>query len=299
MTAEEQLQTWIADLHDRDPDVRMAAARSLRQSASGTAAAIPDLCRLLEDREAEVRKEVAETLAALGVPAVPVLVKILRDSSPDARSEAAFALGEIGPPAVAALPALTAAALTDATILVRRWAAEALGLIGAGRPEALKALRKALKDWDSAVRCSAAFALGRLGPEAATAADALIAMLKDPHPNVYREVAVALGKIGPPAIEQLRPALMHHAAEVRCGAAFALGMIGPPAWEAIPRPECDVAGQQPACPHRRRRGAGTDRPAPSAGIAGLARGVARSQARMCVPLPLTRWARCIGRMMRC
>ena len=89
---------------------------------------VPDLTRLLTDKEARVRRRAALAIGRVGLPdGVPPLVALLADSDPEVRQMAAFGLGLIGD-RTARDPLVTA--LADPSVLVKGSAAEALGLIG-------------------------------------------------------------------------------------------------------------------------------------------------------------------------
>ena len=89
---------------------------------------VPDLARLLTDKEARVRRRAALAIGRVGLPdGVPPLVALLADSDPEVRQMAAFGLGLIGD-RTARDPLVTA--LADPSVLVKGSAAEALGLIG-------------------------------------------------------------------------------------------------------------------------------------------------------------------------
>jgi HEAT repeat protein len=80
---------------------------------------------MLKDRNAEVRREAASALAAIGPAAVHGLVAMLKDGHSADRYWAVRALGQIGPGARAAVPHMLVA-LKDKHHQVRREAREAL-----------------------------------------------------------------------------------------------------------------------------------------------------------------------------
>ncbi len=89
---------------------------------------VPDLARLLTDKEARVRRRAALAVGRVGLAdGVPPLVALLADADPEVRQMAAFALGLIADKA-ARDPLVTA--LADPAAIVKGSAAEALGLIG-------------------------------------------------------------------------------------------------------------------------------------------------------------------------
>ena len=89
---------------------------------------VPDLTRLLSDKEARVRRRAALAVGRVGLPdGVQPLVALLSDPDPEVRQMAAFALGLIADKS-ARDPLVTA--LADPATMVKGSAAEALGLIG-------------------------------------------------------------------------------------------------------------------------------------------------------------------------
>ena len=131
---EEKLD-WMMRLEDqrilRDPNppppVVMVPATTLRPAIVEPPPP-SDLIRLLNDREARVRRRAALALGRVGLAeAVEPLTRILVDEDPEVRQMAAFALGLIGN---AAARSALVAALKDTSPIVSGRAAEALGTIG-------------------------------------------------------------------------------------------------------------------------------------------------------------------------
>jgi hypothetical protein len=91
---------------------------------------IPVLVETLGDADADVRKNVAHSLARIGQSSVAPLLDILKDKdkSKELKANAAYILGKIGPPAREALPTLTKA-LKDHDRELRRRAAFAIANI--------------------------------------------------------------------------------------------------------------------------------------------------------------------------
>lgn len=185
----------------------------------GTEADVPDLLKALQRSEGARRADAAEELGRIGPPAksaVPELVKLLKDRNADVRLASAGALASIDPKNPAILSALDGELKAGPD--QRKSAAEILGDLGAvGVP----ALTGALKDADAGVRWAAAESLGRTGPPAKSAVPALAAALEDK--EIRSIVAEALAGIGPdakPAVPSLiqiirkekEPSLRHTAA---------------------------------------------------------------------------------------
>ena len=127
---------WVERLGDPDPDVRRAAAVSLRRLGPGAAPAVPALARALRDDPDEwVCDAAAKALSEVGAPAVPALIEALREADrPEVRLASAVALSQQEAVAARAVPALIDA-LEDDAEPVRRQAAKGLARIGAAAKE--------------------------------------------------------------------------------------------------------------------------------------------------------------------
>jgi HEAT repeat protein len=269
---------------DDNSDVRVAAARAL--AAMGTPQAIEALVdRLRPDdipvfqaavrsldvadtdalqtfvghfvRESgEVKRQLVNSLSAVGPAAEPVLKACLAHESPHLRSAAVFPLvalsGEQAVPAVLPL-------LADAEADVRQAAAAALSSLGrtssssaidmlrnGDLPAALAAadvlaaaggewfepLVAALKSEQAGPRAGACRALGALGDE--RAGPHLTARLKDPRPEVRSEAASALGRLAwAKGTPHLLGALDDPDPGVAQAAIGALRQLGQPAVDAL------------------------------------------------------------------
>src|SRR5260370_38008711 len=89
---------WRAELKDRDPEVRYAAAAALGNIGAKAGAAVPDLTEALKDPNDMVRARVVTTLWSLGSAAkdtVPDLIAALQDKNAEVRLNAAGALGSL------------------------------------------------------------------------------------------------------------------------------------------------------------------------------------------------------------
>jgi len=193
--------------------------------------AVPRLISALK-RE-KVRPYVVYMLGQIGAaskPAVPELAKLLNDENPDVRHETAIALAKIGPNAKEAVPAL-AKALEECDGPSCCGVAYALGRIG--DPEAVPALMKALESKDETLAAIGAWALVQIRPkDAKTAEKALPVLIRElggSDPKFRRGAAEALKQLGPlakPAVPALKKALNDDEASVRAMAAEALAAIG-------------------------------------------------------------------------
>jgi len=154
------------ELSDRDPGVRMRAARVFCDQEDPEA--IPALVELLQDPCLWVRVSAAYALGRNSHPdAVPILIEIFeQDWNGYVRKGIVWALGNAQDPR--ALPVLARAVIQDIAA-VRLWAASAIGQLGAkvGTALSLEAAMAGLlqgcqRDPIPAVRSNCAWALGQL-----------------------------------------------------------------------------------------------------------------------------------------
>ncbi|HEX6259965.1 MAG TPA: HEAT repeat domain-containing protein, partial [Woeseiaceae bacterium] len=212
-------------LEDPAMQARWAAAKSLEAIESDAAAAIPELAAALDDDAWVVRWAAARALGAVAAEphldtVADSLAAALRDRDSRVCEAAAFALEQVGPGATAAIDALSAASahgrgeapeecqvidvgpaaeqvLMESGWTVRWAAVRALGVVGAGRAEALSPLTAALDDDQWQVRGVATLAVGGFG-ELATrpVISDLVEGLDDEHPAVRKATLIALRELG-------------------------------------------------------------------------------------------------------
>lgn len=185
--------------------------------------AVPDLCRLLTDRHAEVRVVAVRALGRIGDPAAAWrLIASLDQSDPVPSLLATHTLVQLGPGAEVTL----SAALDHPEARVRAVCLEALGLLGA--TGALDRVARVLReDPVLDVRVAAATNLGRLGTRGAV--EPLSQALTSARPTALRSAAArALGDLGTPsAVEALVALLDDEQYRVAHEAAHALRRLGP------------------------------------------------------------------------
>jgi HEAT repeat protein len=227
----------VAALGDRDPEVRLRAARALgRVGAGADDLARAPLLGALRDPDRGVREAARDALARAGRPddsEVPALRKLLKDRYTAARRYAVDALGELGPAAAPAVPDLAERAAEDLVAEVRRKAVEALARVGPQRKEAVGAFRRALGDDDVGVCRRAARALAG-GKEGSVAG--LLEALGHADEEVRRTAEEALGKVKfeKADVPALAKALGSPRPGVRRRALEALGSLGADAEGAVP-----------------------------------------------------------------
>lgn len=246
------IQELVRALQDTDREVRLAAARYLRDGGPEADAEVVRIAGSLEHPDPEARCEAALLLSCMGPAAqaaTPAIVAALKDDDERVRTQAIHALSAIGIGVVPLIPEL----LRGGNPLVRKGGALAVAfmasqvnghvplmdpdldaaLIHAG---VVDRLAERLSDEDGPVRVSAADALAQIGP-AAAAVPQLIESLDDQASEVREYAADALGLIGPAgskAVDALARTLRDPVAKVREWAAIALGLIGATASAATP-----------------------------------------------------------------
>jgi len=157
--------------------------------------AIPALEGALTSGNATASRNAGYGLSEVGAAAQEVLLEAMGHECENARMHAAFALGELGTGDGERTGAV-AKAVSDPSVVVRRSAVEALGLLKEPVDLILPALELGLKDDDDQVRFTAALSLLRLGTESAGALPALQASLRDENRYVRANAVDALRRIG-------------------------------------------------------------------------------------------------------
>lgn len=159
-------------------DVQLArdAAKALREFGPIAGPAAPSLAKALDSPDSGLCLDAANALTAIGpeaVSAIDAIAKHLLDETArrDERIALLQATAAIGPPAKQAIPAVNTL-LSRKEIPVQVAAAETLGRIGSGDPEALKKLGEVLKDTRNtpqAVQFAVLRAIASMGAKGGTA----------------------------------------------------------------------------------------------------------------------------------
>jgi HEAT repeat protein len=229
----------IADnLKDKDPMVRVVAARALAALPPAPEITIPILEKALKDADPTTMRYALDALATIGAPAVPKLVAVLEQQK-ELRVAVAYTLGQMGPDAAPAAPAL-AKLVADEDLNLATEAVLALGKIGPAAKSAVPALCAALQKEGTNAH-AIVLALGDIGPDAAAAEPLLLKAMEGKNKSLAVIAATALTEIQPrsakaaaKAVPVLVAGLTDALPETRQAAAESLGDLGPLAREAAP-----------------------------------------------------------------
>jgi HEAT repeat protein len=278
LLGDKQLGAWAADalarrkgdaptlvprltklLRDKDGQVRANAVHVLSKFGPASAAATPDLVRLLqEDPSAEVQQAALRALGRIGPgasAATPVLLRMLADNR--SREDVLYTLGSLRPTSREAVAGVLAS-LPGSEGYRRSVVIATLGQLGPAARPALPALRAALLDEHAIVRVEATYALAAVTEDVETYLPQLLLAgcdtydAEDRYP-VMPFVLQALKRLGPKAakatpwlLDQLNETCDERADEERVpGAIRALGAIGPAGKMALPRLRKLAAGTGP------------------------------------------------------
>jgi HEAT repeat protein/beta-lactamase regulating signal transducer with metallopeptidase domain len=180
-----------------------------------------------------------EAVPKIGKPAVPVLIGGLQGENRNGRRFAAAALGRLGADARPALPALIKA-IRDEDPSIRHCAVLSVEGIQPDAPGLIEALIGLLKDkdWES-LRSHAAQYLGLTPsrPQMSLAVPALVEALHDENAQVRFEALTSLGRLRPeaPKVVPALAKLLHDADNsMRIQSMSMLSDYGPAAREAVP-----------------------------------------------------------------
>lgn len=170
-------------LNDSKGQIQEAALEALAAMGPAAKDAVPEIAKKVVGDDVSLAREAARTLRALGphaAPAVPSLAKALDSNDPNLCAEAAQALAAVGPEALPAVEAI-ARHLGDSNSRREERIAllQAAAAIGPPAKEAISAIGKLLGDRDTSVRIAAAETLGKVGPGNPDAIKSLSAPMAD------------------------------------------------------------------------------------------------------------------------
>jgi HEAT repeat protein len=190
-------ETFIAQLRNADPKVRLAAARALSEQRGDLTVAVAGLAAAAEDNDFAVRELAITTLGQIGPDAkeaLPAIERALTDENHSVRTSAALAIDSIEPNSQIHRPVLMESLRGgDGPVFI------AVGQMGERGAWAVPTLMKLLSDRRPSIRALAAHALGGIGPAARVAERALQQCSRDPEASVRKAAQKALRQINTPA----------------------------------------------------------------------------------------------------
>jgi HEAT repeat protein len=205
------LLTAALDRKERIP-IRWTAAAALWKIEHRSARIIPVLLQMLHDSKADTTDpyQAIRVLYQMGPKAeaaVPDLAKLIQGDERNMRDAAIATVGEIGPGAQAAIPALTAALDKKEFPSIRCAAASALWKITGEPTQVVPVLVEIALDLDIAApeRRQSAEILRGIGPKAKAAVPALVAALQDSNPARRDPATSLLAAIDPETAARLAP----------------------------------------------------------------------------------------------
>lgn len=223
-TMDERINQLIADIKNKDSDIRERAVKALSEIKD--ARAVKPLTIALKDNDINVRREAANALCEIkDSRAVGSIITALNDRDIVVRGSAITALGIIKD--IRAVEPLIALLASNSEATVREKAAYALGKIKDRR--ASKPLVAALKDRFAIVGGAAAYALGEIKDP--NTVKPLVAAAIKPHNEfalVGDSARESLVKIGAPSLAPLAAALTDKDPRVRWKAVYIISTIKEP-----------------------------------------------------------------------
>jgi HEAT repeat protein len=262
----EKVRPMLKDLlkmcRDANSEVKRAALSVLVIVVDGRDKdGVPALKAAMEDRDVENRRNAALALSNIGgaeaaTAALPVLLESARTGDLELRQQAIAGMSNLGPAGAKAVPELIGWLRSDPDVTLRRFAAQALGGIGAPSATAVPLLAEKIQDRKEAseVRVTCCMALAHLGkiPAARDVVPNLLQVLRDPQDDIavrerviwaLRVHAIDLKKINGTEeafIRVLKERPSEENRMFRYDCAYMLGMI----WQAqAPKEAIDVLGQ--------------------------------------------------------
>jgi len=216
-----------------------AAELALFNNRSATNA-LPDIVRLLEDKNPEVRQRAAgivtdqimNRIRSPDISYLPALIRALNDTNEFVREDMALALSKYGPAAESAVPALVKS-LDDASARVRMTAATALSIIdGSQNAAVIPVLKDVITNGNARDRHWAAVYVHEIQPKNTDIIPVFIGSLTNEETGIRISAAYSLLQYGSDAkvaVPALQKALDDADANVRNAARDALGTIDPKA----------------------------------------------------------------------
>jgi len=227
-----------------DSPLKLLAIHVLGEIGNSSQAAIPELIKLIDSPDPDLRETAMVTLGAIGPEAIsaePALIKTMETATGKTRNTAVYALSKIG--SKKALPLIKKyAESSDEDPRFHLVCAWAMVRANPSDPATVKAalpgLIKVLADENPLLRREAANAISLAGPLAESAAPSLTQALKiEQNQQVVAELITALAEIGPPAaaaIPLITPYVSSDDPVLRVVATYALARFGKVAQSAVP-----------------------------------------------------------------
>jgi HEAT repeat protein len=195
--AHDPVDAIVANLRDRNVEVRQAATNSLVEQPVNDSRVIKELTKNSSDKSSELRYKSTQALGKLGSAAsssLPLLRLRLQDLEKNVRLRAAFSIQKIDPADRSFVPVLTDAMREgDGRTLLE------VGALGPQAAWAVPTLSQLLTHESPKVRTLAAKALGNIGPAASEAKMALEAARADSNAGVQKAANDALARMQKPA----------------------------------------------------------------------------------------------------
>jgi HEAT repeat protein len=233
----ETTEKLVENLKDKDPFVRVTAARALGALPPAPEITLPIMEKMLKDADATTAQYALDALASLGPKAVPRLIELLKHK--DLRVQVVYVLGQIGPGAAPAVNDLVKL-ISDQDLNLATEAVLAIGKIGPEAKSAVPTLLKALEQENCPNAHAIVYTLGRIGPNASSAEPLLLKAMKSKDGSLAVVSAWAFTKIGPRmakpavAVPVFITCLSDTLPETRKAAAEGLADLGATARDAIP-----------------------------------------------------------------
>jgi HEAT repeat protein len=233
----EATERLVESLTDKDPFVRVAAARSLAALPPSPEITLPIIEKMLKEADAKTAQYALDALASIGPKAVPRLIELLGQK--EIRVQVVYVLGQIGPGAAPAVDAL-AKLVDDSDEQLATEAVLSIGKIGPRAKEAVPALLASLDKDECPHAHAILYSLGRIGPNAKESKPLLEKALKSEDKSLVAVAAWALTKVLPgpasnaTAISAWELCLKDKLPETRKAAAEGLAELGPAAQAAVP-----------------------------------------------------------------
>ena len=181
-TSKEALPLLTEALQDSDADVRAQSAQSIDylHFHADAAAAVPGLVAMLHHENLPERLWATRALQDIGKPSQDALIPLLQDVSTQTATFAALALASISSATMVAKMPDFEKALLDGSQPARFMSLETMATFGRAAFHAAPLIRAALRDVDPAIRAEAVPAILAVDPDSEESHKALVDAIADP-----------------------------------------------------------------------------------------------------------------------